>query len=151
MLKTANSVLSGTATSTGSSGVSIDSHTQASTTSAINKATANSDVKKMFNEAKPTIEKMVAMTACTIQQSPLNQFTDPDSGLGLPAPLSVSYKLKYHKSGCLSVLRINNVKRQASNAFSFTVYYQSPQSEETDSYDYLAIKQPDGEWLFKWR
>lgn len=143
--------MSGTTSSAGSSGVSIDSHTQASAISAINKATANSDVKKMFLEAKPTIEKMVAMTACATHQSPLNQFTDPDSGLGLPAPLSISYKLKYHKSGCLNVLRVNSFKRQATNAFTFTVYYQSPQSEETDNYDYVAIKQPDGEWLFKWR
>ncbi|MFA9499731.1 hypothetical protein ACERCG_04725 [Mannheimia sp. E30BD] len=150
VLSAVNNTLGSVNSALSSSTVPIDTQTKTSAVNAINRANASNDVKKMFNEAKPTIEKMVSMTACTTQQSPLNQFSDPNSGLGLPVPLSVSYKLKYHKSGCLKVLRINNFKRQAANTFTFTVYYQSPQSEETDSYGYAAIKQPDGEWLFKW-
>lgn len=143
-----NDVLGGTvgalSGSTGG-GVSIDSKTQASAVSATNKAVANSSVKKLFNDAKPSIEKFVATSACVTSQSQLRRFMDPETSF-LPNPLN---SVSYHKSGCLNVLRINNVQKKTANAFTFTVYYISPQSEETKTYDYTAIKQPEGEWLFR--
>lgn len=142
-----NSVLSGTTSSAGSSAVYVDSKTQASAVNAANKAAANGDARKMFNDAKPTIEKLVATSACATDQSQVKRFADPDGSGLLPLPMTY---VSYHKSGCMNVLRINNVKKITSNAFSFTVYYISPQSEETKKHDYQAIKQPEGEWLFKW-
>ncbi|QIM63021.1 hypothetical protein A1D29_06805 [Pasteurellaceae bacterium Orientalotternb1] len=143
-----NSALGGSSSSSSdSSAVYVDSKTQASVVSAANKAAANGDVRKMFNEAKPAIEKMVATTACTDNASQLKRFADPDGTGYLPYPIQ---HMMYHKSGCTNVLRINNVKRITSNAFYFTVYYISPQSEETKTYLYRAIKQPEGEWLFQY-
>ncbi|MDH2999225.1 hypothetical protein A1D23_03780 [Chelonobacter oris] len=56
--------------------------------------------------------------------------------------------MSYHKSGCLDILRINNIKRKAANVVYFKVQYISPQSQESTGWGYEAIKQPDGEWLF---
>lgn len=142
-----NSALGGTSSSSGSSAVYIDSKTQASVVNAANKVAAKGDVRKMFNEAKPAIEKMVGTTACTVNGDQLKRFADPDGTGYLPYPIQ---HMMYHKSGCTYVLRINNVKKITSNAFYFTVYYISPQSEETKTYLYRAIKQPEGEWLFQY-
>ncbi|VTU06619.1 Uncharacterised protein [Actinobacillus indolicus] len=101
---------------------------------------------KLFNDAKPTIEKMVASVACMASSEQMQRYADPEAGIHV----ELSYKFQYHKSGCANVLRLNNITKKTANAFSFSVYYISPQSEETVKRDYTAIKQPEGEWLFKW-
>ncbi len=142
-----NSVLSGSPSSSSSSStVYIDSKTQASVTTAANKAKASKDAMKLFNDAKPTIEKMVASVACMASSEQMQRYADPEAGIHV----ELSYKFQYHKSGCANVLRLNNITKKTANAFSFSVYYISPQSEETVKRDYTAIKQPEGEWLFKW-
>lgn len=48
----------------------------------------------------------------------------------------------------MSVSRIDGFKKESANAFQFRVIYQSPQSQETATRRYVAVKQPDGAWLF---
>ncbi|OOH86329.1 hypothetical protein BMT54_11095 [Pasteurellaceae bacterium 15-036681] len=148
-LGTVNSVLGSPSSSSSSSSsrVYIDSQTQQSVVNAANKATANNDAKKLFNDARPTIEKMIADAACNANSRQMEKYADPDKGFGYVSPFIF---FNHHKSGCAHVLRINNIKKKTANAFSFNVYYMSPQSEETRKEGYTAIKQPSGEWLFGW-
>lgn len=144
-----NSVLGGTASSSSSSSsrVSIDSTASSSTISAINKASTNSDVKKLFNEAKPYIEKIVSLAACGASYSQMRTYADSENVHDHMSPFNY---ISHHKSGCLKVLRIDAIKKKTANAFGFTVTYMSPQSEESKKGYYIAVKQPDGEWLFQY-
>lgn len=137
-LNSVNSVLSGTA---------VTSTAQSSADSAVNKARPNSSAKTLFDQAKPSISKYVALIACNTPTSQLARYSDPDSsvpnGLGMP-----QHTMSHHKSGCLNILRIEGIKKLAANAVEFQTVYISPQSEETVRKQHHAIKQPSGEWLF---
>ena len=146
-LSTVNSVLSGTSSS--SSSVYVSSQTQASVAQASARAKAESQAaQRLFNEAKPQIDKVVALIACGAGSKETAQYTDPDHSSGMQT--GVMSSLRYHKSGCLDVTRINGIKKQSNNAVSFMVTYTSSQSGESVREKYTAIKQPDNEWLFRW-
>ena len=51
-------------------------------TTAANKAKASKDAMKLFNDAKPTIEKMVALAACGADGRQMAKFADPEKGYG---------------------------------------------------------------------
>ncbi|MCK3658053.1 hypothetical protein A4G18_04840 [Pasteurellaceae bacterium Pebbles2] len=129
-----------------SGGVYVDQQTTASAQQAANKVKARQDVQRLFNEAKPQIEKMTAFVACGATNKNISKYSDPDA-VGFVSPF---IHFNYHKSGCLNILRINGIEKRTANAFAFKVTYVSPQSEESKIKEYTAIKQPSGEWLFKW-
>lgn len=146
VLKTANSVLSGNpSSSSASSQTYISEHTKSSLTAAINKATAKNDAKKLFNDARESIEKVIALDACNASASQLRAYNYENNMLSYVPP---SELMHYH-SGCLNVLRIINIQKQSANAVKFRVDYISPKSEETAQRFYEAIRQDNGEWLFK--
>lgn len=137
-LTSVNSVLSGTA---------VTQETQLSVDNALNKAKPNSSAKNLFDQAKPSISKYIALIACNTPTKQLAAYSDPDSiepnGLGMP-----QHQMSHHKSGCLNVLRIEGIKKLAANTVEFKTVYISPQSEEAVRNTHHAIKQPSGEWLF---
>lgn len=135
-----------TSLNNGVSGVYVDEGTKQSISAAANKATPAADASTMYQDAKPAIEKFTGLVACGASERQIAAYVDPDKGSSniLPPLLNMSY----HKSGCLNVLRINGIKSKAANTLYFKVQYISPQSEESVNRNYLAIKQPDGEWLF---
>lgn len=137
-LGSVNSVLSGT---------SVSSQAQSSVNNALARAKMNKEALALFNDAKPTINKMLSLSAC-LTSSESRQFriySDPDHLFSGLMPQSFMH---YHKSGCVDVTRITAFKKIANNTLQFTVYYTSPQSGGTVTKTYQAIKQPDGEWLF---
>lgn len=151
VLGAANSALSGSGSTSGAgnAGVGLVTSTvRASVQSALSQAQPDNNVRALFNEAKPAIENVIGRIACGANKNSLTVYTDPDhSTATFSSPL---WYMNHHKSGCLNVLRIHNVKKKAANAVFFVVDYQSPQSEETARREYTAIKQPGGEWLFQW-
>lgn len=130
-----------------SSVVRVDDTARQSVAAALKKA-APGAAAGLFREAKPALEQMITAAACTREGRRMSRFEVPEGGIGYINPF---WHLQYHQSGCLAVLRINNIKKQSANAFSFYVSYVSPQSQETSQVAYTAVKQPDGEWLFKWK
>lgn len=133
---------------TAPSGASLDSATQASIATAVAKAYPENSAHAIFNEAKPAIIKMIALVACDTPSSRMGQYTDAKGALYHYR--KGSHSMYYHKSGCVHVLRIENITRESANAVHFDVVYISPQSEETNKRSYTAVKQPSGEWLFRW-
>ena len=58
---------------------------------------------------------------------------------------------KYTYAECVDILRIENVKFITKNAFSFSVTFITPDSEEIAKFDnFRFIQQPSGEWLVRW-
>lgn len=130
------------------SGQFIDNQTKETASTALNKATPANNVKSLFLDASPTLNKVLPLIACE-KDDQLRAYQD-ESSVGMPYPLSPVRQMQYHKSGCVNVQRIDSIKKKANNAFSFRVLFVSPQSQETFNGRYTAIKQPNGEWLFNW-
>jgi hypothetical protein len=111
----------------------------------------NKEAVTNMTEAYPTIVKVLSITACATSQS-----ENMDTKRILRYGTSDSYirgvyfpYLSNHRSGCLVVERIDSYQKIANNAFSFKALYVSPQSGESQSIGYKMIKEPSGEWLFK--
>lgn len=126
----------------------LHNQTKETTSTALNKATPANNVKSLFLDATPTLNKVLPLIACE-KDDQLRAYQD-ESSVGMPYPLSPVRQMQYHKSGCVNVQRIDSIKKKANNAFSFRVLFVSPQSQETFNGRYTAIKQPNGEWLFNW-
>lgn len=147
-----NSALGGTSTNdttTSSSSTSVQvpqSVTQATTTAFTN--SEKSDVQALINSAKPTIVEVIGKIACNASGRVMGRYTAPDSFTNFY--VSPFINMPYHTSGCVTPIRIHGWDKVAANALRFTVDYMSPQSEETVRRTYTAVRQPDGEWLFKW-
>ncbi len=144
-------VISGTATGSSRSGegsVYVTPEAKTSVKTALNKSRARNDARRLFNEAKPSIENILGLIACGARGSQIGAYTDPDAFTN--SFVTPFLTMDYHKSGCLDILRVNNIQKKAANAVKFSVDYRSPQSQETARRKYTAIKQPDGEWLFNW-
>ena len=59
---------------------------------------------------------------------------------------------KYTYADCVNILRIENVKFIAKNAFSFSVTFITADGEETTKFDDIIFTQhPSGEWLVRWQ
>lgn len=144
-LKAVNGTLSGSEVS--GNAVSVPEAVKQATMSAFIES-EEQQVQKMVNDAQPTIVEMVSRSACGADGSVMGRYTDPDSSTHMYVSPMVS--MSYHKSGCVTPLRIQGWEKIAANALQFSVVYMSPQSEQTARRNYVAIKQPDGIWLFKW-
>lgn len=145
-----NEALSGVNNSIGNSSegaVYVPDSVRQATLSAFTDA-QRSEIQSLINDAKPTITEMVGKAACGASSRIMGRYTDPDSVTNMYVSPMIS--MSYHKSGCVNPIRIHGWERLASNALRFTVDYMSPQSEETTRRTYTAVRQPNGEWLFKW-
>ncbi|MEZ7719062.1 hypothetical protein [Haemophilus paraphrohaemolyticus] len=138
-LQTVNDTLAGT---------TISSSTKSSIASALNKATLPQNVKALFNDAKPTLEKVLTLIACE-KDDQVKAYTD-ESSVGMSYPLNPVRQMSYNKSNCVNVQRIDGIQLKSANTFIFRTVFVSPTSQETYIGRYLAIKQPDGAWLFNW-
>jgi hypothetical protein len=105
-------------------------------------------LSRMLTQAKPQIVDMVDLVACGATAQRVAQYAAPDTQ---QAYFSTPFgAINYHTAGCLTPVRITGYQKRAANAFLFTVYYVSPQSQEGARETYTAVQQPDGEWLFRW-
>lgn len=147
-LNSALGTVTGTSGGTSGGGVYVTPKAKASVSASLSKARSSNTARKLFNEAKPSIEKVVGLIACGAKGSQMGAYTDSSSFSHMfPSPFD---SMSYHKSGCLDILRVNSIQRKAANAVKFSVDYVSSQSQESARRSYSAIKQPDGEWLFDW-
>ena len=148
ILSGVNNVLSGQPTTTGNNNAAVmTSSTRNSISQALSRAVPNRGAAPLFNDAKPAIANYIGLIACGTSTSRLTRYSSPNSSE--PNPLGMPQRdMFHHTSGCLNVLRVNQIKRLAANTVAFNVEYISPQSEEVVRKTYHAVKQPDGEWLF---
>jgi hypothetical protein len=98
-------------------------------------------------EAKDNIEKILALSACYPDWQ-ISRYLAPYSMEGRSDHEAPMLGMNYHpKSQCLGVVRIDNWKMTAKNAFSFRAVFVSEASAESRSIHYEMVKQPDGAWL----
>lgn len=108
-----------------------------------------------MKEAMPTINKTLSIIACAPKnaygnlsyQNRVMRYATSDSfnqNIFLPGAVMAN-----HRTGCLDIERIDNYQQVAKNAFMFNALYVSPQSGESKNIQYKMIKEPSGEWLFK--
>nr|WP_314741380.1 hypothetical protein [uncultured Haemophilus sp.] len=138
-LQTVNGTLAGT---------TIPSNTAASISSALSKATPPKNTQVLFNDVKPTLEKVLSLIACEKDEQ-VKTYTD-ESSVGMSYPLNPVRQMTYNKSSCVNVQRIDGIQLKSANAFIFRTTFTSPTSQESYNSRYLAIKQPNGDWLFNW-
>jgi hypothetical protein len=107
------------------------------------------DLRQAVSEAKPTIEKVLQISAC-YPNFDIYKYLQPyaaDGNVAFGAPIA---GMQYHpKTQCLSVIRLDSWKMLARNAFSFRSVFVSDASGESRSQYYEMIREPDGAWLFK--
>ena len=104
-----------------------------------------------FDSAKPRMQEFLANMAC-YKANKNDKFME--SGTRAPALRkddSLLRTFKYTYADCVNILRIENVKFIAKNAFSFSVTFITADGEETTKFDDLIFTQyPSGEWLVRW-
>ncbi|MDW3688980.1 hypothetical protein RA280_46155 [Cupriavidus sp. CV2] len=125
--------------------VYVPEETRQRTSGAMTAAQAQ-EINRMIADARPAIENVVALAACGADRNRMNRYIDPDSSFSYY--MKPADSMRYHKSGCLTPLRIAGWKRKSANALEFFADYVSPQSEESARQRYIAVRQPSGEWLF---
>lgn len=115
-------------------------------------------VKTAFEQALPTIKRVLGIHKCINHQDGmllLNQDTVPGAGVQVKSmgwggnlyPNSTFF-MKYHdRSKCLSVRAIDNVTMPANNALAFRVVYFAEDSGETVSFVFLFKRMDNNEWL----
>ena len=104
-----------------------------------------------FDSAKPRMQEFLANMAC-YKANKNDKFME--GGTRAPAlrkDESLLRTFKYTYADCVNILRIENIKFIAKNAFSFDVTFITPDSEEVAKFDDLIFTQhPSGEWLVRW-
>ena len=104
-----------------------------------------------FDSAKPRIQEFLANMAC-YKANKNDKFME--GGTRAPAlrkDESLLRTFKYTYADCVNILRIENIKFIAKNAFSFDVTFITPDSEEVAKFDDIVFtQQPSGEWLVRW-
>lgn len=104
-----------------------------------------------FDSAKPRMQEFLANMAC-YKANKNDKFME--GGTRAPALRkddSLLRTFKYTYADCVNILRIENVKFIAKNAFSFDVTFITPDSEEVAKFDDIVFTQhPSGEWLVRW-
>ena len=104
-----------------------------------------------FDSAKPRMQEFLANMAC-YKANKNDKFME--SGTRAPALRkddSLLRTFKYTYADCVNILRIENVKFIAKNAFSFSVTFITADGEETTKFDDIIFTQhPSGEWLVRW-
>ena len=104
-----------------------------------------------FDSAKPRMQEFLANMAC-YKANKNDKFME--GGTRAPAlrkDESLLRTFKYTYADCVNILRIENIKFIAKNAFSFDVTFITPDSEEVAKFDDIIFTQhPSGEWLVRW-
>jgi len=104
-----------------------------------------------FDSAKPRMQEFLANMAC-YKANKNDKFME--GGTRAPALRkddSLLRTFKYTYADCVNILRIENIKFIAKNAFSFDVTFITPDSEEVAKFDDIVFTQhPSGEWLVRW-
>ena len=104
-----------------------------------------------FDSAKPRMQEFLANMAC-YKANKNDKFME--GGTRAPAlrkDESLLRTFKYTYADCVNILRIENIKFIAKNAFSFDVIFITPDSEEVAKFDDIIFTQhPSGEWLVRW-
>ncbi|MBF0897295.1 MAG: hypothetical protein HXK58_03195 [Campylobacter concisus] len=104
-----------------------------------------------FDSAKPRMQEFLANMAC-YKANKNDKFME--GGTRAPAlrkDESLLRTFKYTYADCVNILRIENIKFIAKNAFSFDVTFITPDSEEVAKFDDIVFTQhPSGEWLVRW-
>ena len=103
-----------------------------------------------FDSAKPRMQELANMACYKAKEN--DKFIE--GGIKAPALRkddSLLRTFKYTYAECVDILRIENVKFIAKNAFSFSVTFITPDSEEIAKFDnFRFTQQPSGEWLVRW-
>ena len=104
-----------------------------------------------FDSAKPRMQEFLANMA-SYKANKNDKFME--GGTRAPALRkddSLLRTFKYTYADCVNILRIENIKFIAKNAFSFDVTFITPDSEEVAKFDDIVFTQhPSGEWLVRW-
>lgn len=104
-----------------------------------------------FDSVKPRMQEFLANMAC-YKANKNDKFME--GGTRAPALRkddSLLRTFKYTYADCVNILRIENIKFIAKNAFSFDVTFITPDSEEVAKFDDIVFTQhPSGEWLVRW-
>ena len=104
-----------------------------------------------FDSTKPRMQEFLANMAC-YKANKNDKFME--GGTRAPAlrkDESLLRTFKYTYADCVNILRIENIKFIAKNAFSFDVTFITPDSEEVAKFDDIVFTQhPSGEWLVRW-
>lgn len=106
-----------------------------------------------MKEAMPTINKALSIIACgqrvnarSYETMAIRYGTSDSNWQAVFLPV---FAMDNHRSGCVDIERVDGYQQIAKNAFRFNALYVSPQSGESRSIQYKMIKEPSGEWLFK--
>ena len=100
-----------------------------------------------FDSAKPRMQELANMACYKAKEN--DKFIE--GGIKAPALRkddSLLRTFKYTYADCANILRIENIKFIAKNAFSFDVIFITPDSEEVAQFDDIIFTQyPSGEFL----
>jgi len=109
-------------------------------------------VLRAREEARPTIQKVLAIAACYPNWDIgryLTAYTTAEKA-GPYSQTAPMVTMNYHpKSECLTVTRVDNWRMLAKNALMFRALFVSDASSESASVNYEMIKDPDGSWLLR--
>ena len=117
----------------------------------VSKAKVAKEYQAKFDSAKPRMQEFLANMAC-YKANKNDKFMEG----GTRAPVlrkndSLVRTFKYTYADCVNILRIENIKFIAKNAFSFDVIFITPDSEEIAQFDnFIFTQHPSGEWLVRW-
>ena len=104
-----------------------------------------------FDSAKPRMQEFLANMACYKANKNDKYMEGGKRAPALGKGNGVIKTFKYTYAECVDILRIENVKFITKNAFSFSVTFITPDSEEIAKFDnFRFIQQPSGEWLVRW-
>lgn len=107
------------------------------------------NIRQAREEAKEELEKILSVSACYSKYD-IHRYLSAYSVAGKQDYLAPMWNMDFHpKSQCLSVIRLDDWKMHAKNAFSFRAMFVSDSSSEGRSVTYLMVKQPEGVWLLK--
>ncbi|WKB50523.1 hypothetical protein [Eleftheria terrae] len=103
----------------------------------------------MVKDAAPVIQTFLERVSCinAYRTSALNAYAAPGRRLdNFNAPILLT---KYHnKNVCMTLTRIQAVEMPARNAIRFEAVYTSDLSGEVAKTTHVAVRQPEGHWLF---
>ena len=105
-----------------------------------------------FDSAKPRMQEFLSNMACYKANKNDKYMEGGKRTPALGKGNGVIKTFKYTYAECVDILRIENVKFIAKNAFSFSVTFITADGEETTKFDDIIFSQhPSGEWLVRWQ
>ena len=117
----------------------------------VSKAKVAREYQAKFDSAKPRMQEFLSNMACYKANKNDKYMEGGKRAPALGKGNGVIKTFKYTYAECVDILRIENVKFITKNAFSFSVTFITPDSEEIAKFDnFRFIQQPSGEWLVRW-